>query len=152
MVTKGSLWSHTSQRKSKNSILVGSVLVHPAKDLLLIYLWPVVETCLKNHELQTLSTQSKYYDPLEHLSIHTVWTINDVLSRSIPFYWVSWSTVWIDSNLRAWIASIRGYWLERVFVWIDSRRHWWFTLYVLNPAIVLNNWDLIVLPWLQNLS
>ena len=28
-------WSHISHRKLKNSILVGSVLVHPAKDRLL---------------------------------------------------------------------------------------------------------------------
>ena len=35
MATKDGYWSDISHRKLKNSILVGSVLVHPAKDILL---------------------------------------------------------------------------------------------------------------------
>ena len=42
-----------------------------------------------------------------------MWTVNDVLSRSIPFAQKGMDRlkkrVWIDSNLRVWINSIKGY-------------------------------------------
>ena len=49
---------------------------------------------------------------------HTVWTVNDVLSWSTPFYWVDPSP----------FESIHT--LLRRRVWINSRHHWQSTLYV----------------------
>ena len=64
----------------------------------------------------------------------TVWTVNDVLnrsiplelSRSIPFYWVDpYPFYWVDPYL-----FIIGMDRLNKRVWIDSRRHWRSTLYV----------------------
>ena len=56
----------------------------------------------------------------------TVWTVNDVLSRSIPFYWVApYPYIWVNPY-----PFIEG--MDQLIkrVWIDSRRHWRSTLYL----------------------
>ena len=68
----------------------------------------------------------------------TVWTVNDVLSRSILFYWVD---PYPQQKGMDWLKS-NGMDRLNKRLSIDSRCHWWSTLYYC-PSAVTNSFSKI---------